>query len=908
MKERGSSGRRGRWRKGNYGRMISEERSKRHNSIHANDAEVMLSLLTEEVDEECLGVRDRNVRSFKRENRTKKNNVVSGGLESTSKCEYQSVEFKSREEESRRKEDRRKDEREFLSAGEGLGARKEGSSCSSYYSFNSAGEFESDNEVQVKRDELAGKSSNEYKRDKKGTGESRQNFREEIERDGGNAVEHGVSLEKKITAKGMYTVSSGIESDWRKKSEKKLAEVSVKQDESRKESSQKLFRSSEVNRNGYNSNARKQNHDQEEKSTLALSIDEGRRQKYSEVGDKITGQSESRMKYNQLRETEQINSSVTKASSSSEKQCRGREDYKSGDHITRWNEYKGNEHQLAEVSEIQETDFRGISTSQGQSETCTDDAEEHRQTGRRVTRKTNSSGKSQQLKETPDTHDVDIESKIISQRRSDMRIKKQEEDFVSYEEAKEQRSQSDAKAIRRLESKKESQNITTNINAENVTKSVSGKRTSSQEIFLTSVAKSVEGSREKQYLEDSSERLGSGSSASHVQTQTSSPRLELEIHGGARSDEIYGKPLNFISHEDALGSADKSQKFSTHFVDEFVEKARHEVSASEVEKEKKTSKTTVIHEHEQYKQKGHQNGSGDSQPKDRDSRRSSRSSGAKGPSDEMWDVNNPSITIEEPPETVKPEGGTQDVRRSGRSMWGMISDIVRMRWGPHSETHNSRSGGKSSPNQSTSSEAWFSGHEHDGYVGDNVNKERISVPQSVDQQHEGVIGQSQLETSSLISSLESNTESELASKSRSSSIEETYAEHLEGTSGIAISKPTFPLPAIRMRRSPVIEEISGGTTDSSGSGTLVEMKEVSGTEGQDGELKRRKLQRNKQVPKDRFDEWEEAFTVETEQRKVDEMFMKEALLEAKKAGDMWEVPVGAVLVQHGKIIARGYNL
>ncbi|XP_039069281.1 tRNA(adenine(34)) deaminase, chloroplastic-like [Hibiscus syriacus] len=38
------------------------------------------------------------------------------------------------------------------------------------------------------------------------------------------------------------------------------------------------------------------------------------------------------------------------------------------------------------------------------------------------------------------------------------------------------------------------------------------------------------------------------------------------------------------------------------------------------------------------------------------------------------------------------------------------------------------------------------------------------------------------------------------------------------------------------------------------------------------------------------------------------MFMREALLEAKKAADSWEVPVGAVLVQHVKIIARGRNL
>ena len=39
-----------------------------------------------------------------------------------------------------------------------------------------------------------------------------------------------------------------------------------------------------------------------------------------------------------------------------------------------------------------------------------------------------------------------------------------------------------------------------------------------------------------------------------------------------------------------------------------------------------------------------------------------------------------------------------------------------------------------------------------------------------------------------------------------------------------------------------------------------------------------------------------------------EKFMKEALKEAKKAYDKLEVPVGAVIVKDGKIIARAHNL
>ena len=41
---------------------------------------------------------------------------------------------------------------------------------------------------------------------------------------------------------------------------------------------------------------------------------------------------------------------------------------------------------------------------------------------------------------------------------------------------------------------------------------------------------------------------------------------------------------------------------------------------------------------------------------------------------------------------------------------------------------------------------------------------------------------------------------------------------------------------------------------------------------------------------------------------MEKKFMKEALKEAKKAYDKLEVPVGAVIVKDGKIIARAHNL
>lgn len=47
--------------------------------------------------------------------------------------------------------------------------------------------------------------------------------------------------------------------------------------------------------------------------------------------------------------------------------------------------------------------------------------------------------------------------------------------------------------------------------------------------------------------------------------------------------------------------------------------------------------------------------------------------------------------------------------------------------------------------------------------------------------------------------------------------------------------------------------------------------------------------------------------METVNEKQDICFMKEAILEAEKAKSLGEVPIGAVIVKDGEVIARGYN-
>lgn len=50
------------------------------------------------------------------------------------------------------------------------------------------------------------------------------------------------------------------------------------------------------------------------------------------------------------------------------------------------------------------------------------------------------------------------------------------------------------------------------------------------------------------------------------------------------------------------------------------------------------------------------------------------------------------------------------------------------------------------------------------------------------------------------------------------------------------------------------------------------------------------------------------FEENTNLNQEDEHFMSLALNEAKKAYDAQEIPIGAIVVAHGKIIGRGYNL
>lgn len=666
--------------------------------------------------------------------------------------------------------------------------------------------------------------------------------------------------------------------------------------------------------------------------------------------------------------------------------------HQTGEWITGGINSRRNFQQFTEISDIHDSDIRNNSISQTQYETRMNKQEgnwnlvssshpeakeQHLQTDKTTIRRNESRKGYQDATSMSVVHASTTETGANPQRTSEKRVSNQEVNLTSVvksvEETRERYYQADERLVQtrsREEVEKPSKQLhfiesapgdssssqaSLNLVAQARVQQIAAEerdKTSSQATLKPPPFQSVERGPLHVELtsgfaaqEVSGETPESGFSASSTLPPTRSPTWQREPHGEARRGETYGEPLN-VAPGDVLASADRLEKSSMHFVGEFVEKVRHDVFTSEIQKER-VSEANLLYKGEvpeKHKQKGSSHyGSENLQLKEHDSRRSSGASGTKGPSDEMWDVANPSL--QEPPKTEAEEGttttGTAIIRRTGRSFWSVIADIVRMRWVSHSETHNSamKSGGRSSSNESAGSDAWFSGREPDEHNDENAKREKRSVQQESISNDQPQLGKTptlnQGEGSQATSTKDqkkhaeldmpssSILESGLVLKSNSSaSGKESLgwyenAESFQGSpSSSAVVESVLPTPGRDIRRSPTVEEISSSTKPvGSGSGSMegmdqkadVPLTEMSGTEGKDGELKRRKLQRNKQVLKDQFDEWEEAYVLENEQRKIDEMFMREALLEAKKAANAWEVPVGAVLVQHGKIIARGCN-
>lgn len=1066
-------------RRGKLGRkskcMVFEEESERHSlSGGVEEVEIMLSLLSEDANDECFSMRERRGKSVRKIDvkggngggnaRSRKKNVESGTLDSLSKFEYEAEVIRSREV-GKSKDTRREDEREILlrsnwrgrakkegrvdrleeNASESMREekreillrnnqrerireeerdslsrredhrpklRKDGSSCSSYYSLSS-GEFESNDEIQVHQEGY--ESSGGCRKDSR---RGQEMVSDEVRKDfarHGHSKEYGVSKEKNQA--GFSGASSVVKSDWRNKSEKKLTDVSIAETQYGKESAQNLstYREDKENTYGKAFGSYSRSDDRNKMSTLSVNVDDRIREQ-----NRQTSETETRMKYKQFTEVsdtfaadletsstsnklhKRMDESSSKSSSSVQE---AKEQHLTAEQIRREEEYRGSSRKFAISSKVQELENRRISTD-SQSETrmkyqedhstriqsSVHDTEEHHHQRVEASRIKDSRIKHQQL-----TTDVNKESTSVSHRDSESRIKYQEDHSTrtqsSVHDTEEQRRQT-VEASRITDSRIKHQQLTdVNKESTSVSHRESENRVRKQEVKSSFVYNSNLETREN-LQETSSEHVNTleyrkGShevidisfpSKSDVVVDTDKRKLEMimssspsqsaaagSLHDESSSglkieeivdekldsgstapgaleelgnesmretkgDESYGPPLKLVSPEDALGSADRLQKSSARYFGDFVQKAKSEISSSQTHRVKDTYKAKLLSKDEKHDQASLGSvGSEVSELKEQDSRRTSQGSGTKGPSDEMWDVTEP--TIGEPPEVgaVAAERTTENAvaKRSGKSLWNVIADVIHFRWASRSENRSSpsKSAGKSSPNQSTSSETFFSGHDQEEINDSNLQKERTSlqVPLSIEQRQEEKISSSRVDGSRSSSSKDltkHNTagastssvvlQKDSSPKATSLPLDEASAPtKLKATAAVTEGvELSLPLPALH------VGVLATRETEPSGGGKVgqvdqpvpVVLSSKPSPESKSEELKRRKLQRIDQVQKDRFDEWEEAYRFETEQRKMDEMFMREALLEARKAADSWEVPVGAVLVQDGKIIARGYNL
>ncbi|XP_010532418.1 PREDICTED: tRNA(adenine(34)) deaminase, chloroplastic [Tarenaya hassleriana] len=885
--------------------------------------------------------------------RRKKSSQLENG--SWQRHAYKSDAVESRGESSRKSEER-----------EARPTRTKSSSCSSYYSLSSSGEFESDIEVQ---DEAVG-----YHRENQ------------------------------------------------KKSEKKLVEVSAKGLKSRKEASQTHSRGKlDETDNGMSSTFRKQVYEQEGKSNQTVALTRRRRKQYSQTGGRV---SESRRNFEEDTEIHEIHVNDMEMNSKNQKVLSGKEE---DNRVISVRTDTGRENierstqQLNERSGIRYTGeertlemLRQSKYSSGPDEdrnelrdSVQEINEQRRRAEEKMSTRTGLRQRTDHVSQISEIHNTDIRNTSVSLVENCIRNQEAHTSLVSglHSEAGKQHYRMDQIPSRETQSNKNSVSVSPTSDVIRVTESqrtsetrISGQEStsivqlgfgeaSSSQSSLTSVSQN----RLQQVNLDSEEMRPSqtvlipppsqsvnrgsghsfqtggatiqdvsyGTSESPYDSVPENPEGGTHINSGSA-----GELMRITAHEDALGSAERLEQSSEQLIGEFMEKAEYVASSSETQGEKAESL------------------------KRRNSRQSG-GSGGKGPSDEMWVTDSARGTPQPGVAESTAAGGNDIVKRSGRSLWSIIADIARLRWSPRAGSPDSvaKPSGKSSPDESVSTATWFSGREHhDGSSDDNAKGEKPVSLQEAASPYQLEVGQTpsgnQSESSSSMKlrpqsgrhevsvSSPSSGKLELGSASiRLSSMsgdqsvgkDEKFETRLPETG--ATETPLL-LPGRSLRRSPVIKEPSESSPAGQNAGrkegrsfqthvpatgtvqkpslqpghslispvtqefpplphlTMVpgssssreqeEQQPVSARSheetAKDSVSKQKKFQRNMQVVKDRFDEWEEAYRQEAERRKIDEMFMREALVEAKKAADMWEVPVGAVLVHDGKIIARGCNL
>ncbi|XP_051148520.1 tRNA(adenine(34)) deaminase, chloroplastic [Andrographis paniculata] len=910
--------------------MVYEERSERSYGIGGVDeAEILLSLLAEDVSEDCLVATKLSRRVVKKKKpvaeeiengkvRSKKERDGQDGLESESRYEHGGSAVVSsgkigkngqevRRERSKEKHDdgllrnrgaRRKEESVGLMSKMGKkdnehkerkaklreenwkvtsgveereelvrreerkqNLRKEGSSCSSYYSFSSTGDYESDNDVDLRGERYSGEFSGREKRDSKSNAIVYKVARKE-EKDGQEDYrgDHGFVSTKKSSQNVGLVGSSVVELGLRKRSEKKLADVSVEEFDSREETSQK-----------------------ESKLSSNKSLDYYVSYDDRQTGNEVSRQSETRMKHKQFADMQEFHGEDLTNSYSSQKIYRGEEEKSSKvasssqETVEDLRRTVGNSskediyqrNSVLKVSEVEDIDIRKTLISRKRIET--DVKEEEHSTN--IHSSINDAAKKKCYDQVTTMVDSGGRTQELTKKEGKSILKK-----VSDKHIQEKNMRDDSNKGYDVLSKV---SIIHSGDSGEINKQGRSKSKSEIQVGVGALTNDTIA-----IAEVTDEGLQIVSNLPHLQELEVSPGLHQETCGEASSSATHRLPSKLDS---TIGSAARLEKSSTQYIGEFINQVRDEISSSEIQKE-----------HE--------------------SRSDSQQSGTKGPSDEIWTVEEPSV--QEASKTEDEDDASKAVKgvdkRSGRSLWNLISDIVLLRWSSRAESHGSgKKTGRSSP---TSSEAWFSGHEATEIEETSEEKEQKgvtpSLPSGIDLEEKS---HPRADEASRPSAFGSHLKHGVINVSPSSTAQELrptrsslhFGVMSEGISTTTTAESSIPLPTFRQQISPIALGVAseGGKESDNGSREKqnTRLKMTTESAGDEGESRRKQFQRLDQVMKDRFDDWENAYRLEEEQRKTDEKFMWEALMEAQNAADNWEVPVGAVLVHDGKIIARGYN-